>query len=59
MWTEDDSVFIHKCVRVQMSFLFLAYCFTGARVGAFLHNAKAQVQQEDGQIDTLVFQGLT
>ena len=59
MWTEDDSVFIYKCMRVQMSFLFLVYCFTGARVGIFLDNAEAQVQREDGQIDTLVFQGLT
>jgi hypothetical protein len=59
LWTEDNAVFIHECMRVQMTFLLLAYCFTGARVGAFLHNDKAEVRREDRQVDKLVFERLT
>ena len=40
-------------------FLLLAYYFSRARIGAFLHNDKAEVTQEDGRIDRLVFEGLT
>jgi hypothetical protein len=46
-------------MRVQLTFLLLAYCFSGARIGAFLPNSKAEVKREDGQIDRLLFEGLT
>jgi hypothetical protein len=59
LWMEGDSVFIHEAMRIQITFLLLAYCFSGARIGAFLHNGKAEVKGEDGQIDRLVFEGLT
>ena len=42
--TEDDSIFIHECMRDQMTFLILAYCFTGTRVGAFFQNGKAEMK---------------
>lgn len=42
-----------------MTFLILDYCFTGERVGAYLHNGKAEVKQPDGKIDRLVFEELT
>ena len=38
--TKDDAGFIHECMRVQMTFLILVYRFSGARIGAFLHNGK-------------------
>src|SRR5947199_1788197 len=56
---EGDSVFIHEAMRIQITFLLLAYCFSGARIGAFFHNGKAEVKGEAGQIDRLVFEGLT
>jgi len=46
-------------MRVQMTFLFLAYCFTGARVGAYLHNSKTKMKSPDGKVDKFVFEGLT
>jgi hypothetical protein len=46
-------------MRIQITFLLLAYCFSGARIGAFLYNGKAEVKGENGQIDRLVFKGLT
>lgn len=58
LWTEDDSVFIHEVMGDQITFLLLAYCFLGARIGAFLHNGKAEVKGEDGKLDTLVFEGI-
>jgi hypothetical protein len=51
LWTEDDSIFIHEVMRAQMTFLILAYCFSEARIGAFLHNGTAEVEQKDGQRD--------
>lgn len=59
LWTEDDPIFIYEGMRLQISFLLLSYCFTGARVGAFLHNGKAEVKRKDGRVDKLVFKGLT
>ena len=59
LWTEDDSIFIHEAMRIQITFLLLAYCFSGARIGAFLHNGTTEVAGENGQVDKLVFQGLT
>jgi hypothetical protein len=46
-------------MRIQLTFLFLAYYFSGTHVGAFLHNGKAEVKGENGQIDRLVFKELT
>ena len=57
-WTKDDSVFIHECMRVQMTFLILIYCFSGARIGAFLHNGKTEVEKGEGQTERVVFEGL-
>ena len=45
-WTEDDSVFIDEYIRVQIIFLLLIYCFTGARIETFLENDKAEVQRK-------------
>jgi hypothetical protein len=59
LWTEGNSVFIYEVIRVQITFLLLAYCFSGARITAFLHNGKAEVKGKDGQIDRLVFEGWT
>jgi hypothetical protein len=42
-----------------MTFLILEYCFTGARVGAYLENKVAEVERPEGQMDKLVFEGLT
>lgn len=35
LWTSDDLVFIPERYRVQFTFIFLLYCWTGARIGAF------------------------
>jgi len=43
LWTEDNSVFIHEAMRDQITFLLLVYCFSIARIGAFLHNGKTEV----------------
>jgi len=59
LWTDDDSIFIHVVMRTQITFLLQAHCFSGARIGAFLHNSTAEVKGKDGQIDRLVFEGLT
>jgi hypothetical protein len=52
-----DSVFIHEVIRAQITFSLLAYCFSGARISAFLHNGKAEVEQKDRQTDRLLFEG--
>jgi hypothetical protein len=59
LWTNDDSIFIHEVMRTQITFLLQAYYFSGARIGAFLHNGTAEVKGKDGQIDRLMFKGLT
>ena len=58
-WTKYDKGFFHEGMRVQMTFLLLVYCFTGARVGAFLHNGKEGVEQGGGENDKVICQGLT
>jgi hypothetical protein len=55
LWTEDGFIFIHDYMRDQMIFLMLAYCFTGARVGAYLGNGKTEVKLPDGKTDKLQF----
>ncbi|KIW99637.1 uncharacterized protein Z518_11050 [Rhinocladiella mackenziei CBS 650.93] len=35
LWTYDDLIYIHERYRVQTTFLIHAFCFTGARIGAF------------------------
>ena len=42
-----------------MTFLLLIYCFTGARVGAFLDNGKGGTEQDADENDKVIFQGLT
>jgi len=34
-WTEDDPIFIPQCYRVQFHYIFLEFCWTGARLSAF------------------------
>jgi hypothetical protein len=34
-WTEDDPIFIPQRYRIQFHYIFLEYCWTGARVFAF------------------------
>lgn len=58
-WTKNDSEFIHECMRVQMTFLILVYCFSRARIGVFLHNEKADPEKEVDQTEKVVFKGLT
>jgi hypothetical protein len=59
LWTEDDSVLIHEVMKAQIMFLIPAYYFSEARIGAFLHNGTAEVEQKDRQTDRLLFEGLT
>ncbi|KAI9767321.1 MAG: hypothetical protein M1840_005730 [Geoglossum simile] len=35
LWTKDDLIFIHERNKVQFTFIFHVYCWTGARLGAF------------------------
>jgi hypothetical protein len=35
-------------MRIQITFLVLAYCFLGARIKAFLYNNKTEVKGENG-----------
>lgn len=35
LWTEDDISWIPERYRVQFTFIFHVYCWTGARLGAF------------------------
>ncbi|KAH0543790.1 hypothetical protein FGG08_001972 [Glutinoglossum americanum] len=35
LWTKDDLIFIHERSRIQFTFIFHVYCWTGARLGAF------------------------
>jgi len=34
-WTEDDPIFIPERYRIQFHYIFLEFCWTGARLGAF------------------------
>ncbi|KAI9725430.1 MAG: hypothetical protein M1834_001007, partial [Cirrosporium novae-zelandiae] len=36
LWTEDDPLFIHERNRIQLTFALLVYCYSGARIGAFV-----------------------
>jgi hypothetical protein len=47
LWTENDSVFIHEVIRIQITFLPLAYRFSGVRIGAFLNNGMPEVKGKD------------
>ena len=35
VWTKDDLIYIPERYRIQFTFIFNVYCWTGARVGAF------------------------
>jgi hypothetical protein len=35
LWTQDDLIYIPERYRVQTTFIIHAYCWTGARIGAF------------------------
>jgi Protein of unknown function (DUF3435) len=35
LWTQDDLIFIPERYRVQFTFIFRVYCWTGARLSAF------------------------
>ena len=59
LWTEVDSVFIDETITDEITFLLLAYCFSGTRIRAFLSNGKAEVKRKEWGIDRLVFEGLT
>ncbi len=59
LWTDDDSIFIHEVMRTQLTFLLQAYCFSGARIGAFPHNSTAEVECKGVQTDRLMLEGLT
>ena len=34
-WTQDDLIFVAERCRIQFTFTFLEFCWTGARLGAF------------------------
>ena len=36
LWTQDDWIFIHGWYRLQFTFIFRVYCWTGARLGPSL-----------------------
>ncbi|KAI9770979.1 MAG: hypothetical protein M1840_002683 [Geoglossum simile] len=38
IWTLDDPMFIHERNRVQLTFTILIFCFSGARISAFIPN---------------------
>jgi len=59
LWTEDDSVFIHECMRVQMTFLLLGLLLYRSAHWGFLHNGKTKVRRKAGGVDKVVFEGLT
>jgi hypothetical protein len=59
LWTEPDHVFIHEVMRSQLTFLTMAYCYSGARIGAFVHNFIGEVKTQDGEMEKVVFQVLT
>lgn len=46
-------------MRSQLTFLTMAYCYSGARIGAFVHNFIGEVKGQDGKMEKVVFQGLT
>lgn len=58
LWTEPDHVFIHEVMRDQISFIIQAYCYPGARIGAFVHNFAGEVKGKDGKMEEVVFKGL-
>ena len=35
-WTADDKVFVHPRKKAQIPFVISLFCWTGARIGAFL-----------------------
>ena len=35
LWTKNDLSFIHERYRIQFTFIFRMYCWTGARLSAF------------------------
>lgn len=35
LWTNDDLIFIPERYRLQCTFIFRVYCWTGAKLGAF------------------------
>lgn len=57
--TKDDSVFIYRVMRDQITFIILIYYFSRARIRAFLYNGKRKVKGKDGQIERLIYKGLT
>jgi hypothetical protein len=59
LWTETDSVFIHEMMRDQMTFMVQLYSASGARLGTFLDNGRAEAKQKGGQVDKLILEGLT
>lgn len=57
--TKNDYGFFHECMRVQMTFFILVYCFTGAGIGAFLHNGQGGAERGASEDEKVMFQGLT
>jgi hypothetical protein len=37
----------------------MAYYYSGARIGAFIHNFIGEVKGQNGKMEKVVFQGLT
>jgi hypothetical protein len=58
-WIKNDSEFFHECMRVQMTFFILLYCFTNARIETFLRNDKKSVEQKTNENEKMMFQNLT
>ncbi len=58
LWTESDHVFIYEVMRAQMIFFLQSYCYTGARIGTFVHNSVGEVEGKDGKIKKIIFKGL-
>lgn len=45
MWTRDSPVFLHGLLKVFILFALQVFLFTGARIGAFIPDAKYRSQR--------------
>lgn len=45
MWTRDSPVFLHGLLKVSILFALQVFLFTGARIGAFIPDAKYRSQR--------------
>lgn len=51
LWTDSDIVFMHEEMRSKVNDLFQTYLFTGARIGAFIHNFPREVREKNSNTE--------